>query len=194
MDQRLSLLHREVYSALLRPREYFRAEQRCFADIFWPDLRHTTLDQLFEALSFFFMRRRLHELDITQGLSLLRAVFFNHEAADPALWLAATLERLTPERLNRPTHSASFDAPATARVEDLAFCFHAALDRPTLSSGWCCGSIMRQFDGRLRVDFECGLDPALLEPQRYSEHAMRISGEVALTLRRIFGWREAIAA
>jgi hypothetical protein len=194
MDARLTELHREIYSALLRPREYFRGERRSFPDAFWPDLRHTAFDQLFEALCFYFTRRTLGELTVPGGLNLLRAVFFNHEAAEPALWLSAARERLAPERRELPLHRGRMEAPSTARVEDLAFCIHSGLNRPALSAGWLTGQIVRQFDGRLRIDFECGRDPGLLDDQRHAQHAARLDADAAATLRRVFGWREVRAA
>lgn len=194
MDRRLTRLHRELYSALLRPAAYFKGEQRLFADVFWPDLRHTAVDALFEALAFYFTGRVLHEIDVPRGLSLLRAVFFNHEAADPELWLSATAQRLQAERRELPLHQGSFNAPPTARVEDLAFCIHGAAGRPALSAGWVCGEIRRQFDGRLRIDYRCGREPGLADEQHYARQRAALDAAAAAQLRTVFGWREARAA
>lgn len=195
MDTRLTELHRELYGALLRPSGYFRGESRTFADLFWPDLRHTAVDALFEALAYNFMLRDLTDIDVPTGLALLRAVFFNHEAAEPELWLSATLARLTPERRPLPLHTGSIDAPPAARLDNLAFCLHAGTTRPSVSAGWVRGKIERQFDGRLRVDYTCGLDPALLgDEARYAALRGRIDNAVAQQLHQLFGWREARAA
>jgi hypothetical protein len=197
LDERLTLLHRELYDALLRPAEYFAAEQRSFADVFWPDLRSTAVDALFEALIFFFLRRTLDGLPVRTGLNALRAVFFNHEAAEPALWLAAARERLAAERQGWPAYPVNITAPPAARVQDLAFCIHTGRFRPPQSAGWVTGQIRREFDGRLRVDAQCGLDPALDARERapqLAQHGPVLQAEVAQALRRVFGWQEALAA
>src|SRR5262249_55854516 len=115
LDSRLTLLHRELYDALLRPTEYFVRAERTFADLFWPDLRHPQVEALFEALLFFFIHRTLDALPVRTGLNALRAVFFNHEAAEPALWLAATRNRLTAERADWPAYRVNLNAPPAAR-------------------------------------------------------------------------------
>ena len=67
LEQRLSALHRELYTALLRPSETFAGEQRSMADVFWPDLRGTSIGALLEAFYYYFLRRV--EGWITSGLS-----------------------------------------------------------------------------------------------------------------------------
>lgn len=197
LDRRLTKLHRDLYDALLRPGDYFAREERSFAEVFWPDLRHTAVDALFEALLFFFLHRSLDGLPVKAGLNALRAVFFNHEAADPALWLAATRERLTAERAAWPAHRVMLSAPPAARLQDLAFCIHTARFRPPQSAGWIVGRIRREFDGRLRVETECGLDPSLEGPEQEAQRArvaVELTAEIGSALHRVFGWQEARAA
>src|SRR5688500_15759575 len=94
LEHRLSELHRELYSALLRPSEAFAQSEQSIADAFWPDLRGTSIDALLEAFFYYFLRRVASDVTVSAGLSVLRAVFFNHAASDPSLWLHAAEQRL----------------------------------------------------------------------------------------------------
>jgi hypothetical protein len=194
VDERLTTLHRELYSAMLRPSSYWKGDERLFVDAFWPDLRHSAADYLFEALSFYFTGRRLHEIDVLRGLALIRAVFFNHEAADPELWLDATRRRLSTDRNDFPQHRGVLIAPPTVRLDNLAFCIHSSTTRPALSSGWVRGEIRRQHTGHLMVQYVCGLEPGVESTGINPTTLSALEADVAFHLRCVFGWQEAIAA
>jgi hypothetical protein len=190
LDARLLELHRELYSALLRPLSYFEREPRRFADRFLPDLRPTGAGALFEALVFYFGGRTFDNLSIPQGLNIVRTVFFNHEAAEPALWLETARKRLVAERAPLSALSGTLPAPPMTRLHDLAFCIHTAPSRPPSSTGWITGQVRRSFDGRAWVDYTCGRDPSLEAAERLAKARPQLEAEVSAALQTVFGWRQ----
>jgi hypothetical protein len=188
LDARLLQLHRDLYDAMLRPLGYFSNEELCMADYFWPDLRETSIGQLLNAFLFYFTRRTGAGVALTTGLSVIRAVFFNHEQAEPEHWLYTSTRRLVHLRPAAAEHSLIFLAPASARAQDLAFVINSVLGRPSSSAGWITGAIRRWPDGLCRVEAQCGLDPALDTAEKIAVATPRIEAEVAAVVRRVFGW------
>lgn len=188
MDARLMRLHRELYDMMLRPLHHFATEQRCLADCLWPDLRETSVGQLLEAFMYFFTRRTIAGISSPVGLSVIRAVFFNHEQAEPEHWLYTSEHRLRQLRDNFDTCDISFTAPPAARVQDLAFVVHSGLERPPTGSGWITGAIRRRPDGLCAIEARCGYDPALTDPGQRLLAAPRLGAEMEAVLRCIFGW------
>ncbi len=192
LSARLVRLHRELYDALLRPVEHFRGSRQTLAEGFYPDLAGTQVDALVEALMFFFIRRCGVEITVPRGLAVLRAVFFNHEAADPALWLYSALERLKGERNPRPAATMTFEAPAGTRVQGLAFALAGARNLPPTSRRMIIGEARRSGDGHITIKAEYGLDPGA-EGQS-DEQRQSARSEVVNCISSVFGWREVEAA
>jgi hypothetical protein len=188
LDARLLQLHRDLYDAMLRPIGFFSAEKLCMADYFWADLRDTSFGQLLDAFLFYFTRRIGAGVTLTTGLSVIRAVFFNHEQAEPEHWLYSSTRRLAHLRLAAAEHTMNFNAPVRARVQDLAFVIHSAQRRPPSSAGWITGAIRRWPDGLCRAEASCGLDPALDSAEKIAAAAPLIEAEVEPVVRRVFGW------
>jgi hypothetical protein len=188
LDARLLQLHRDLYDAMLRPIGYFSGEELCMADYFWADLRETSIGQLLDAFLFYFTRQIAAGVTLTTGLSVIRAVFFNHEQAEPEHWLHTSTHRLAHLRLAAAEHALAFDAPVRARVQDLAFVIHSELGRPPSSAGWITGAIRRWPDGLCHAEVRCGLDPALDTPEKLTAAAPLIETEVKPVVRRVFGW------
>jgi hypothetical protein len=188
LDARLFELHRDLYYAMLRPSRSFRSETRCMADYFWEDLREAGIGALLETFMAYFTQRTGEGLSVAGGLSVVRAVFFNHEAAEPEHWLYSSLRRTAHLRAGIDRHDCVFTAPARARTHDLAFGIHDGLHRPPASAGCITGAVRRQPDGLCRVEAGFGVDPSLSgDPHR--EHVLQeASGEVRAVVERIFGW------
>jgi hypothetical protein len=188
LDARLMQLHRDLYDMMLRPLHYFEREERCLADYLWPDLRETSIGQLLEAFLYYFTRRTSGGVSTLQGLSVIRAAFFNHEQAEPEHWIHSSERRLAQLRDTFETCSHSFTAPPATRVQDLAFVVHSALERPPTSAGWITGTIRRWPDGLCHVETACGYDPAVATAEQRLQAAPRLAGEMQAVLHCIFGW------
>jgi hypothetical protein len=188
LDARLLQLHRDLYDAMLRPIGFFSAEELCMADYFWPDLRETSIGQLLEAFLFYFTRQVGAGVALTTGLSVIRAVFFNHEQAEPEHWIYTSTRRLAHLRNTAAEHSVKFNAPIRTRVQDLAFVIHTALGRPPLGAGWITGAIRRGPDGLCRAEMHYGLDPALDSEQQPASAIPAIEDEIKSVVRYVFGW------
>jgi hypothetical protein len=194
LDQRLAGLHRDLYDALLRPIELAVREQRSFADFFWPDLRGTAIDSLLGAFTYMFVRRVPAEMPVAAGLSVLRAVFFNHEVDEPAIWLGTAVQRLAAERAQTTERGLEFTAPGWTRVQDLAFVVVGERDRPAGGPGWITGSIQRLEDGLCHVRAEYGLGAGWDEGAVGSDALTRLDTEAQATIESVFGWRQESAA
>lgn len=193
LDQRLSILHRNLYDALLRPVESFSREPRSFADYFVADLRGTTPADLLDAFMFFFIRQSTAEIPVVTGLAVLRGVFFSHESVEPALWLHGSINRVAAERRPLPERSIRFTAPSESKLSDLAFCIVTTRNRPPGGSGWITGRARRELDGHCQVTADFGLDPALAGSILPAGIAAQLDGEVRAALAHVFGWQQAVA-
>lgn len=192
LSARLVRLHRDLYDALLRPVEFFRGSEETLAEHFYPDLRGTQVDALMSALMFFFVRYTGVEINVLRGLSVLRAVFFNHESADPALWLYSSLERLKADRNPRSAATLTIAAPPRARVQGLTFALIGARDLPPTSPRMIIGEARRSREGQILVKAEYGLDPSMSAAG--GEQDPQAQQVVAECIRRVFGWQEVHAA
>lgn len=192
LSARLVKLHRDLYDALLRPVEFFRTNTATLAEQFYPDLAGTQVDALMSALLFFFLRYSGAELTVPRGLSVLRAVFFNHEAAEPELWLYSALDRLRSERNARSAASLTVSAPLNARFQGLAFALIGARDLPPTSAQMIIGEARRTSDFHLEIKAEYGVDPSWSGAGgAYAEYAQQA---VTACLASVFGWQEVPAA
>jgi hypothetical protein len=196
VSQRLTSLHRELYRALLRPSELFDGEERSLPELFWSDLADTPAGGLLNAFYFYFIGRPATALPVTDGLAVLRAAFFNHEAALPELWLSSALERLKHLRASREVVTEHFNAPPSARSRDLAFALVSESGRSHLGAAWTTGRIRRTTTGLLAVDVEIGVEPALAADAGQLERVRpQLAADVRANLERIFAWpRETEAA
>lgn len=188
-SRRLEALHRDLYDALLRPSSFFTDSDKNMADTFWPDLRDTHIERKLEAFFFFYLRRTIRHLSVLEGLSVLRATFFNHEAVEPEHWLFTTQERLAslaaPDRLI----SSTFDAPLSCRVDDLAFVLNTDQDRGPNSPAWITGNLRRASDGRVKIHTQVGVDDWLADNRGELEAARAyIEAEIFASLSYVFGW------
>ncbi len=190
LDTRLTQLHRDLYDMMLRPLHYFEREERSLAEYLWPDLRETSCGQLLEAFLYYFTRRTSAGVTTLQGLSVFRAVFFNHEQAEPEHWLHSSEHRLGQLRSGFETCSHSFVAPPATRVQDLAFAIHSGLERPPTSAGWITGTIRRWPDGLCHVETACGFDPAVATAEQRLMAAPQLANEMEAALRCVFGWQD----
>jgi hypothetical protein len=188
LDQRLSLLHREIYDALLRPSEFFDAEERSLDAYFWPDLKDSSIDQLLSAFLFFFAGRPASQLSVVGGLNVLRSVFFNHEASEPQHWVHTSLYRLMHTRPIVPQHAANFTAPRAARIDDMAFVVNTDPLRPPTSSGWITGRVRRGQNGLCQVRAECYLDESLADIELDSHARNALDTELRCGVFDAFGW------
>jgi hypothetical protein len=193
-DKRLIELHRELYSALLSPTEAFASDTRCFADRFYADLEGTSADALIEALLFYFLHRTREDISIIDGLGALRAIFFNHESAEPELWLHSAYVRLAALRDEFPLLRLSVPAPAGQRLQDIAFAACENPHRSPRSTGWIWGELKRAPDGLVRAQVECGLDPSLEDFSALNLARKGIESELSALVGRIFGWLQQEAA
>jgi hypothetical protein len=194
LERRLGALHTELYTALLRPSEVFAKDQRSMADTFWPDLRGTSIGDLLEAFFYYFLRRVEGDVSVIDGLSVLRAVFFNHAASDPTLWVYSAEQRLTAARLEFPLLRVEVPAPVASRWQDLTFVVNARKGASPAGDGWFWGSLRRRPDGRVLATCECGVDPSIAGTAREHEAAQRVQQRLCATLDRIFGWQRIGAA
>lgn len=193
VSRRLEQLHRELYEALLRPSELFLNSHKGMADTFWPDLRDTHIERKLEAFFFFYLRRTIRHVSLLEGLAVLRATFFNHEAVEPEHWLYTTQERLASLAAPDPLLSSTFNAPVGTRCEDLAFVLNTDQDRPPNSPAWITGSLKRGADGLLQVRTQCGIDPWLAQNAGELEVARAfMEAEIYASLSYIFGWEHAL--
>jgi hypothetical protein len=189
LDRRLTSLHRAIYTALLRPVAFFRREPSSFVQYFMPDMLGTAAVDLVSAFTYYFVRRPATELGVVSGLSVLRAVFFNHEAAEPGLWLHNSLKRLEDERAPARPFAIQFSAPAQAREQQLAFTLVSDRLRPAGGSGWITGSLRRHTDGLVRVQAECELDLSLDTPPALAAAAPQLEQEIRQAVGSVFGWQ-----
>jgi hypothetical protein len=189
LDQRLAELHRELYSALLRPVELFAVERKSFADYFWPDLSGTVIDDLLSAFVYYFVRRTASDLPVSIGLNVLRAVFFNHENVAPALWLRSAADRLAQYRPARRTRTMQFEAPAVAKLTDLAFVVATDSRRPAGGPGWLLGRLRRKPHGGCGVRVEYALGPSLEGVIVPDQVVAQLDAEARQALATIFGWQ-----
>lgn len=194
LDQRLAQLHRDLYDALLRPIELAERERRSFADFFFSDLRGTAVEDLLAAFTYYFIRRVPAEMPVAAGLSVLRAVFFNHEVDEPGIWLSSAVQRLATGRSVVPERRVQFAAPGWAKTHGLAFVLVSERDRPAGSPGWITGQVQRQQDGRCQVRAEYGMGPSLAARAVEDELWSRLDGEARTVIERVFGWGEEAAA
>lgn len=194
LDQRLMHLHSTIYSALLRPVEYFRRSQLSFVEYFAADLLGTPACDLLSAFTYYFVRRSAFELSVVDGLNVLRAVFFNHEASEPSLWLHNSLARLAAERVALDGLAFRMAAPSAAREHQLAFTLIADRERPVRGTAWICGDVRRHSDGQTYARLECGLDPSLADPAAREAASARIGQEVRQAVCQVFGWQMREAA
>ena len=194
MDSRLTELHRELYDALLRPVGGFEGESRLMGERFWPDLQGTAVDGLFAALFYFFLGHPGSEVSVSAGLAVMRAVFFNHEAAQPAHWISAAHARLSAERKDSATHRVTFAAPLSSRVQDLAFAINTESSLSTVRTGWISGSIGRRVGGYCRVQAECSLDPFLGTREAVETARPKLDRTVKQRVASVFGWAGEVAA
>jgi hypothetical protein len=126
---------------------------------------------------------------VVEGLSVLRAVFFNHEASEPQHWVHSSLRRLTPERREGPRFTLDFTAPPGARIEDLAFVINTDPKRPPTSSAWISGRARREEDGLCHVHCECGLDPSLEGRDLAEAERSTLEHELRSAVSDAFGWK-----
>lgn len=188
MDYRLFKLHQDLYNSLLRPSEFFHGESRSFADRFWPDLIGTPPADLLSALVFHFIERPAEDCSVNAGLRVLRSIFFQHEMADPNLWVWSARENLSGLRGEWSWIPLTFNAPAASRLHDIEFTVHGMRERPADSSGWFSGQIRRNDRGECRVALRCGADRGMREhdPARLSEASLQ---DCKRYLSAIFGWQ-----
>jgi len=194
LDQRLARLHRDLYDALLRPIELVAGEERSFADFFWPDLRGSAIDSLLGAFTYVFVRRVPADMPVAAGLSVLRAVFFNHEVDEPAIWLGTAAQRLATERAQISERRLDFVAPGWCKVQDLAFVAVGERDRPAGGPGWITGGIQRRDDGHCHVRAEYGLGAGWDESTAGADALPGLDAEARATVEAVFGWNQEPAA
>lgn len=193
LSDRLCLLHRDLYQALLAPPEIFQDSQESIASRFWPDLVGTNLDSLVNALMYFFTWTSGPGVTVSKGLAVFRAVFFNHEASEPEHWVHSSLERIAAERVELPQHSLSFSGPVKPVVDNLAFCIIAEHHRPPSSAGMLRGRMSRGTDATLNVTVSCGTDPQSAgQPLTVSKD--ELDHELRKAVSRVFGWPVEVAA
>jgi hypothetical protein len=189
MSRRLERLHRELYDALLQPSSFFITSSRGIAESFWPDLTGTLIERKLEAFFFYYLRRTIRHVSLLEGLAVLRATFFNHEAVEPEHWLHTTQERLGSLAATDPLLDITFDAPASTRVDDLAFVLNTDQDRPPNSAAWITGKLKRGKDGLVHIYAQCGVDPWLVQnPGELESARPYIEAEVQASVSYIFGW------
>jgi hypothetical protein len=194
LDSRLVRLHRELYDALLRPVEHFEKTSAGIADTFWPDLKNIPAGELFNAFLFYFLRRDIDDIPVVSGLAVLRAVFFNHEAAEPEHWLHSAQQRLRSERCEWPCGQISLQAPTSAQLSKMSFVIHSDRFRPAHSPGWITGLVERTTAGRCMINASYGLDPSLLYSEQPRSTTEAIEQEVLSSIRYVFGWQQEDAA
>jgi hypothetical protein len=190
MDRRLVKLHRDLYDALLRPAEMYARDRRDIAACFWPDLSGTNLDALMSAFLYGFIQRGASETPVMMGLNTLRAVFFNHDASSPELWLHTARRRLRGECREQPLHEFSFAAPTYAKLHNLDFVINSELDRPAGGAGWLTGGARRQLDGTCLVTASHGLDPSVDSRNIPQNVGSELELEVRAAVGCVFGWQE----
>lgn len=188
MGDRLQVLHRDLYTALLAPPELFKSSHDSIAERFWPDLVGSNLDTLVNALMYFFTRTSGPGVTVSKGLAVLRGVFFNHEASEPEHWVHSSLERIASERVELPEHSLTFSGQFKPVVDNLAFSIVSGKDRPPSSAGLIQGRLSRGTDGRLNVTVSCGTDPSgTISPAE-------LDSELRQVVSQVFGWPVEVAA
>jgi len=181
-------MHRELYDALLRPVEAFAHVEESFSGYFLPDLETSIAGELLDAFMYYFTHSTARELSVVDGLTVLRGVFFNHEAVEPTLWLHGSLERVKHLRRRISLRQMAYTAPPLARLSDLVFCVSPGRNRPAGGSGWLTGRAKRELDGRCHIQLEYGLDPSLNPnnlPQRVTE---QLDAQASEAISAVFGW------
>ena len=194
LDKRLTSLHREVYDALLRPSEFFENETAFMDEYFWPDLRHTAVDNLLGIFMYYFAGQPASQLAVPAGLNVLRSVFFNHEASEPQHWVHTSLARLAYLRPVLRMHTVSFTAPRTARLDDMAFGISADPLRPPAGTAWITGRARRTLDGLCQVRAECIVDPSLGEAELPEHVSATMDEEIRTSIADAFGWPAEVSA
>ncbi len=189
MELRLHSLHRELYTALLRPSETFARDRRTMSEAFWPDLHGTSIDALLEAFFYYFLRKVSADVSVSDGLSVLRAVFFNHSATDPSLWIYSAEQRLAELRMKFPTCKAEVVAPPYSRWQDMAFVINSSCGASPAGRGWSWGNLRRRPDGLGVASVECGVDPSIAGSHQELETVNIVGRDLAATLGSIFGWQ-----
>lgn len=189
--ERLQRLHREIYDALLRPSETYSGSTNSIESEFWPDLAGTPPAQLLQALMFFFLRTGIAGVTISKGLAVFRSLFFNHESAEPEHWLHSAIRRTSAECSKHENLDITYDAPAVARINDLAFTLMASQASAPVSSGMVSGRIQRN-GPRLVVNAQIGLDPTIPVDDR--EKLEQLRAEVKGNINQVFGWASEAAA
>ena len=193
MDARLVDLHRELYDALLRPVEQYQRRGGTFSGHFLPDLEQTAAADLLDAFMYYFTNQVAGEMPVADGLTVLRGVFFSHEAVEPGLWLHSSRERVSVARCRVTTRAHGFIAPPSARISDLAFCVCTARNRPAGGPGWLTGRAQRELDGHCHIRLEYGLDPSLPREGLPEGVARRLDAEAESALATVFGWECGVA-
>jgi hypothetical protein len=193
LDMRLRRLHRELYDALLRPVEVYENHGTSLAESFWPDMLDTAVDDLLSAFFYYFIRQSARDIPIAVGLNVLRAVFFNHEAVEPALWLKSSVDRVAAFRRKLRLREVQVAVPASSKLHDLAFVIVSDSMRPTGGPGWISGRIRRLQDGLCQATVEVALGPPLESVMLTEEVLARVDQEALANLNFVFGWRQEVA-
>jgi hypothetical protein len=194
LERRLDALQQELYAALLRPSEHYAGMTADMAEHFWGDLQGTSVASLLDAFYFYFTYQTAGDLSVVDGLSVLRAVFFNHESTDPSLWLLAAERRLQGLRLALPQYSVELTAPPSVRLQDLAFAAQLHVGASTGSSNWLRGSLRRRPDGLVGARLECAMDAGAVESGERDVAEQRLRTELEAAAQQIFGWAPAEVA
>jgi hypothetical protein len=193
-SQRLIELHHDLYSALLRPVEFYAGSGQTLPELFWPDLAPTPAGDLLDAFYFKFTGMPVAGLSAVDGLNVLRSAFFNHEAALPELWLGNTLTNLAPLRQVRAELTASWTVHGGARLRDLAFALITSQGRSHLGAAWLSGRLRRESDGHLCATVQIGIEPGLAsEPSRLTAVQPQLEHEAQAAVAHVFGWSAAEA-
>jgi hypothetical protein len=171
----------------------YARDHRDIAARFWPDLLGTSIDALMSALMYGFIQREASETPVMMGLNTLRAVFFNHDASSPELWLHTARRRLRGERRELPLHEFSFTAPTYAKLHNLDFVINSERDRPAGGAGWLTGGARRQLDGTCLVTASHGLDPSVDSHNILQNVGSELELEARAAVGCVFGWQEVAA-
>jgi hypothetical protein len=194
-SQRLIELHRDLYSALLRPVQYYAGVKESLSSLFWPDLAPTPAGELIDAFYFEFIGAPVAALTAVEALNVLRAAFFNHEAALPELWLGDTLANLAPLRKPRAELAANWTVHGGAKLRDMAFTIITERQRSHLGAAWLAGRLRREPGGHLRAEVKLGLEPGLAADSAQVERVRaRLEAEAQAAVAQVFGWPAGEAA
>jgi hypothetical protein len=194
LDARLQLLHRDLYTALLRPSRFFAGSNEPVSAQFWPDLVSTSAADLLDCFVFYFLGRGADEASVSDGMAVLRTVFFSHESTEPHLWLHYARERLNSLRSDLPVHTANSNLPAATRIDRLAFCATADRYAGPMGAGRVWGSVQRRGDGGLQAQLQCYIDPETAVQGGADRAAAGLDQQLRATLDSVLGTTEAAAA